>query len=81
MLVFKATECLLSGYVSCDVKTDVRHQSFNINTKEHGRIIAMLEDGRLKIKLPKHHGTSKIVELSTLDELYVWLCEYVPDYK
>ncbi len=80
MLTFKAVECLLSGYVSCDVKTDVRNQSFNINTTSHGRAIAVLENGYLMIEL-LNDDTSKIVEFGTLDELYAWLCEYVPDYK
>lgn len=80
MLTFKATECLLSGYVSCDVKTDVRHQSFDITTKAYGQVTAVIENDHLVIELPKS-DTPKLVKLGTLDELYAWLCEYVPDYK
>lgn len=76
MLEFKAVECLLSAYVSCDTTVCANTQTFHINTVSYGRIPATLKDGTLTIKL----GNDEMVRKTTLDGLYDWLKANAPAF-
>lgn len=77
MLDFKAFECLLSAYVSCDATINPRTQSFEFNTTKHGRVQAVFKDGMLIIKLSDNQTVCK----TTLDGLYEWLKENAPAFN
>lgn len=76
MLEFKAFECLLSAYVSCDTMTNPSTQSFEFNTTTQGKVQAVFKDGMLIIKLSNNQTVYK----STLDDLWQWLKENAPAF-
>ncbi len=77
MLEFKAVECLLSAYVSCDTTICPTTHTFTINTTQYGRIPATLKDGILTLAIEPNSD----VMVASLDDLWVWLKDNAPTFN